>query len=66
MAVKRKAAGDGGLGQLKEALSSGSLGTVYLFHGEESYLREYYLSEMKNSGRASSPCWRIFPPTAVW
>ena len=49
MAVKRKAAGDGGLGQLKEALSSGSLGTVYLFHGEESYLREYYLSEMKNS-----------------
>ena len=49
MAVKRKAAGDGGLGQLKEALSSGSLGTVYLFHGEESYLREYYLSEMKNN-----------------
>lgn len=47
MAVKRKTAGDGGLARLKEALASGDLGTVYIFHGEESYLREYYLSEMK-------------------
>lgn len=47
MAVKRKSAGDAGLGKLKDALAAGELGTVYIFHGEESYLREYYLSEMK-------------------
>ena len=47
MPVKRKNAGDGGLNKLKEALAAGELGTVYIFHGEESYLREYYLSEMK-------------------
>lgn len=47
MAVKRKPAGDAGLGKLKDALAAGELGTVYIFHGEESYLREYYLSEMK-------------------
>ena len=48
MAVKRKTA-DMGLAQLKEALSGGVLGNVYIFHGEESYLREFYLSEMKKS-----------------
>lgn len=47
MPGRRKSAGDGGLCKLKEALSAGELGTVYIFHGEESYLREYYLSEMK-------------------
>ena len=47
MAVQRRAAGGGGLTKLKEALVAGELGTVYIFHGEESYLREFYLSEMK-------------------
>ena len=47
MAVRRGAAGGGGLAKLKEALASGALGTAYIFHGEESYLREFYLSEMK-------------------
>ncbi|MDE6933913.1 MAG: DNA polymerase III subunit delta, partial [Oscillospiraceae bacterium] len=47
MAVQRRAAGGGGLTKLKEALASGELGTAYIFHGEESYLREFYLSEMK-------------------
>ena len=46
MAVKRKTA-DSGFIQLKESLTAGELGTVYIFHGEESYLREFYLSEMK-------------------
>lgn len=46
MAVKKKAP-DAGLSRLKEALSAGEPGTVYIFHGEESYLREFYLSEMK-------------------
>ena len=46
MAVKRKTA-DSGFIQLKESLAAGELGTVYIFYGEESYLREFYLSEMK-------------------
>ena len=33
--------------KLKEDLEAGSLGNAYIFHGEESYLREYYLGEMK-------------------
>lgn len=47
MAVQRRSAAGGGLAKLKEALASGELGTAYIFHGEESYLREFYLSEMK-------------------
>jgi len=47
MAVKRKSTGDGGLNRLKADLAAGNLGTAYIFYGEESYLREYYLSEMK-------------------
>lgn len=46
MAVKRKTAGSG-FTDFKAALSAGNLGCVYIFHGEESYLREFYLSEMK-------------------
>ena len=48
MAVKKKAP-DASLSKLKEALSSGSLGTVYIFYGEEGYLREFYLSELKKN-----------------
>ena len=48
MAVKRKAA-DEGLARLKVALAGGELGNAYIFHGEESYLREFYLSEMKKT-----------------
>jgi len=48
MAVKRKN-GDNGLTQLKAALAEGQLGNVYVFYGEESYLREFYLSEMKKN-----------------
>ena len=33
--------------QLRADMAAGSLGTAYLFHGEESYLREYCLSEMR-------------------
>jgi len=47
MAVKKKTAGNAGFAKFKEDLAAGQLGTVYVFHGEESYLREYYLSEVK-------------------
>ncbi|MCI6990914.1 MAG: DNA polymerase III subunit delta [Clostridiales bacterium] len=33
--------------QLKQDLSQGTLGTLYFFHGEEAYLRDYYLEQMK-------------------
>ena len=36
-----------GVQKLKEALSSEQLGCAYIFHGEESYLREYYLEELR-------------------
>lgn len=32
--------------QLKKDLSAGTLGTAYVFWGEETYLREYYLSQV--------------------
>ena len=31
--------------QLKKDIADGTLQTVYIFHGEETYLREYYLSQ---------------------
>ena len=41
-----------GYQQLKSELTEENIGQVYIFHGEESYLREYYLGELKKS---SSP-----------
>lgn len=35
------------LQKLKADLKTGALGCAYLFHGEESYLREYYLEEVR-------------------
>ena len=36
-----------GYQKLKRDLSAGNIGQVYIFYGEESYLREYYLGEIK-------------------
>ncbi len=33
--------------QLKKDLAQGQLGVLYLFHGEEVYLRDYYLEQMR-------------------
>ena len=35
--------------ELKQALRSGAPGCLYLFHGEEAYLREYYLGELRKT-----------------
>lgn len=35
------------LNQLKRSLKEGTLGTLYLLHGEEAYLRDYYLGKIK-------------------
>ena len=36
-----------GYQKLKSDLSAGNIGQVYIFYGEESYLREYYLGELR-------------------
>ena len=33
--------------KLKDDLKEGNLGCAYIFYGEESYLREYYLEEAR-------------------
>ena len=33
--------------KLKQDLKEGTLGSLYVFHGEEAYLRDYYLGQMK-------------------
>ena len=35
--------------ELKQALKDGALKNLYIFHGEEAYLREYYLGEVKKA-----------------
>ncbi len=46
MAPKKKP-DDGAYPLLKKQLKSGELGNLYVFHGEETYLRDYYLGQMK-------------------
>jgi DNA polymerase-3 subunit delta len=36
-----------GYQKLKKDLSAGKLGQLYIFHGEETYLRDYYLSRLR-------------------
>ena len=48
MAVKKKSP-DAGLAKLKDSLAAGEPGSIYIFCGEESYLREFYLSELKKN-----------------
>lgn len=43
-----KTGGDGAaFQQFKKDLSAGTLGRLYIFHGEEAYLRDFYLGEMR-------------------
>ena len=35
--------------KLKKDLSAGNIGTLYVFHGEETYLRDYYLGQLKKA-----------------
>lgn len=45
MAQKKRS--DAGLAQLKKDLAAGTVGNLYLFYGEEDYLRDYYLSALR-------------------
>ena len=45
MAVKKTQ--NDGYAQLRADMAAGTLAPAYLFHGEESYLREFCLSEIR-------------------
>ena len=45
MAEKKRP--DSGYQKLKTDLKEETVGQIYIFYGEESYLREYYLGELK-------------------
>ena len=47
MAAKTSAADAAALKQLKRDLKAGTLGRLYVFHGEETYLRDHYLGRLK-------------------
>ena len=47
MAVKAKGKKPNGAEKLKSALKSGDFDRLYLITGDESYLKEYYLKELK-------------------
>ncbi len=47
MAVKKKTGGNAAYDTFRGDLAAGTLGTIYIFYGEESYLREFYLSELR-------------------
>lgn len=46
MATKATA-NKGGLDRLRAALKSGEVARVYIFHGEETYLRQHYLDQLQ-------------------
>ena len=43
----KKKPDDGAYQTLKKQIKSGEIGSLYVFHGEETYLRDYYLGQMK-------------------
>ena len=43
----KKETEDKGYAQLKADLKDGAVRNIYLFHGEETYLREYYLDQLR-------------------
>lgn len=47
MPPKKKQADNSAYKQLKQDLANKAIGKLYLFHGEETYLRDYYFEQMK-------------------
>lgn len=48
MAVSKKT-DDPGYRQFRRELEAGTIGNLYIFHGEETYLRDHYLGELKKA-----------------
>ncbi len=62
-----------GYQQLKKDLAGGEPGRLYLFHGEETYLRDHYLGRLKEllltggwGNSTSIPSRRGRCPPAAW
>ena len=49
MAYKKKSADNSAMQELKRDLKAGAPKRLYLFHGEEAFLRDYYLGRLKES-----------------
>ncbi len=49
MAFPKKQADDSAYQVLRRDLAQGEVGNLYIFHGEETYLRDYYLGKMKKA-----------------
>lgn len=47
MAVKQDKGGAASLSRFKKELAAGLIGRFYLFYGEEAYLREHYIGQIK-------------------
>ena len=47
MAYPKKSADNGAVKQLKNDLASGTIGSLYVFYGEEGYLKRHYLNQLK-------------------
>ena len=47
MAYPKKNADNGGVKQLKNDLANGTVGSLYVFYGEEGYLKRHYLNQLK-------------------
>lgn len=47
MPPKKKPSDNSAYKALKQDIASGVLGKLYVFHGDETYLRDYYLEQMK-------------------
>ncbi|MGM9618320.1 MAG: DNA polymerase III subunit delta [Oscillospiraceae bacterium] len=54
---KKEKSASTNLPELRQALKSGGLQSLYIFTGEEAYLREYYLGELK---KTLVPCFEEF------
>ena len=47
MAYPKKTADNGGVKQLKTDIANGTIGSLYVFYGEEGYLKRHYLNQLK-------------------
>ena len=48
MAAPKKTTDQQAIQQLKKDLSAGTIGSLYVFYGEEGYLKKYYLQQLKD------------------
>lgn len=47
MAYNKKSTDQNAVQRLKKDLADGNIGTLYVFYGEEGYLKRYYLNQLK-------------------